>query len=69
MSIQYTMTALCDGCGAVLEYAPVNVGEIDATRWAWRDKWKKEGILSVERVRRQTKLYYKQCADGAPPPK
>lgn len=64
MAIEYTMTAICDQCGKIIE-PPTDVkkGLIDSTRWRWLDKWKKSGVMVGPQPKlRQAKLYCAKCA-------
>jgi len=64
MAIEYTMRAVCDQCGAIIEPS-VRVAKagIDNKRWEWRDKWKKCGVMrGLQPKLRQAKLYCARCA-------
>jgi len=64
MAIKYTMTAICDRCGKEVE-PPTDVrpSEIDCTRWRWKDKWKKSGVMrGLKPKYGQAKLYCAKCA-------
>ena len=64
MAIEYTMTATCDKCGVNIE-PPMDVkkSQLDLTRWIWRDKWRKQGVMRGQKsLRGQAKLYCSKCA-------
>lgn len=60
------MTAICDGCGKVMNEATVSVTKIDPTRWDWERQWKKAGVLIRRMFKAKTKIYCQPCADGRP---
>lgn len=65
MSIKYSMTCVCDGCGAVLCVAEPKASSIDSARWDMNDHLKKIGAMTRELYRRPTRHYCKPCADGS----
>lgn len=64
MAIEYTMSAKCDQCGALIEPATVvRKSEINSTRWEWLRKWAARGVmLGLPSLRGQPKLYCERCA-------
>lgn len=64
MPIIYTMQATCDKCGSVIEpQTQVRKCDIDGTRWKWRDRWRKQGVMcGLQPKFGQAKLYCAKCA-------
>lgn len=64
MGVTYTMTAICDKCGTLIEPPQdVRKTDIDVTRWRWEDKWKKSGVMrGLQSKFGQSKLYCAKCA-------
>jgi hypothetical protein len=66
MAIEYSMRAVCDKCGSIIE-PPVSVtkGHFDSVRWSWLAKWKTSGVMvGLQPKLRQAKLYCHKCADS-----
>lgn len=64
MAIEYTMRAVCDGCGAEIEpVTQIKVSEIHHIRWTWQRKWKSSGIMQgLPNRYGKYKLYCAKCA-------
>jgi hypothetical protein len=63
--IYYSMHAYCDGCRRSIspDFCTTSLDNLKVVVWEWRDKWKKEGVVSLERVATPTKLFCNLCAD------
>lgn len=64
MSIRYTMTCVCDGCGVEMAKSEPRASGIDSARWAINRRLKEIGAMTRELYRRPTRHYCKICADG-----
>lgn len=64
MAIEYTIKAVCDQCGFVIEpETKVAKGKLDSMRWTWENKWKNTGVMrGLQPKFRQAKLFCSKCA-------